>query len=349
MWFFLACSAIGTRERVEPSFLAVGLAEGTEAGSAEAPLPFSSAPSTVGITVQALDIDGKPYPWPGTVTLKSRPGRIEPDHVNLDDDGAYQGSVSIEAGFGPTRAWALDEDTDDDRVPGWAAGVSEPVWWAFPTLAEMQATDNHETNQLAGEFAELRIADRQVVVAAIDAAGFWASDLLDAATGYAGIYVYTFNKPDESIVIGAQLSSLNGQDQEYLGSTQLSWPTYGVVEGVSLTPPDAMLLTEAACGDDNEMEKLEASRVRAESPTIPASFTTDSEEYADYEEYGQWPISFGSCTLYVESGSSVPEYFPPDHAGETLEHVEGMIKEVYGKWIFTILDAEGIGATKVSP
>ncbi len=349
MWFFLACSAIGTRERVEPSFLAVGLGDATATGSAESPLPFSAEATAVSITVQALDIDGKPYPWPGTVTLKSRPGRIDPDHVSLDDAGAYSGSVNIEAGFGPTRVWALDEDTDDDRVPGWAAGVSDPVWWAFPTLAEMQATDNHETNQLAGEFAELRISDREVVVTAMDAAGFWVSDRLDAATGYAGIYVYTFNKPDESIVIGAQLSSLNGQNQEYLGATQLSWPTYAVVEGASLTPPEAVVLTEAACGDDNEMEKLEASKVRVESPTIPASFTIDSEEYADYEEYGQWPVSFGSCTLYVESGSSVPEYFPPDHAGETLEHVEGMIKEVYGKWIFTILDAEGIGATKVSP
>ncbi len=349
MWFFLACSAMGTRERVEPSVLAVALGEGTESGSAEAPLPFSASATPVSITVQALDIEGQPYPWPGTVTLKSRPGRIDPDRASLDESGAFSGSVSIEAGFGPTRVWAIDEDTDDEREPGWAAGVTDPVWWAFPTIAEMQNIDNHETNQLAGEFAELRISDREVVVTATDAAGFWASDRLDAATGHSGIYVYTFNKPDESIVIGAQLSSLNGQNQEYLGATQLSWPTYTVVEGVSLAPPDAVVLTETACGDDNEMEKLEASKVRAESPTIPSTFTTDSEEYLDYEAYGQWPVSFGSCTLYVESGGTVPDYFPPDHAGETLEHVEGMIKEVYGKWIFTILDANGIGATKVSP
>ncbi len=343
MWLFLACTVVGERTRVEPSFLVVSLEEGTATGSAEAPLPFSATPATVGVRVQALDISGEPYPWPGTVTVKARPGRIDPSHLVLDDSGAFAGSVSIEAGFGPTRVWALDEDTDDDRVPGWAAGVSEPVWWSLPTITEMQTTDNHESNQLAGEFAELRVADRQVVVTATDAAGFWASDLLDAPGNYSGVYVYTFNKPDAEVVVGAQLSLLTGQNQEYLGSTQLSFPTLEVVSGTTLAPPDAVELDTTTCADNNLMETLEGSRVRASSPTIPDSFTADSEAYLDYEEYGQWPISFGGCTLYVESGGTVPDYFPPDHAGATLTHVEGMIKEVYGKWIFTVLGAEGIG------
>jgi hypothetical protein len=61
----------------------------------------------------------------------------------------------------------------------------------------------------------------------------------------------------------------------------------------------------------------------------------------------------GSCELYVESGGTVPDYYPPDHAGETLSHIEGMLKEVYGKWIFLVLDPEDIGAAvaarKASP
>lgn len=344
MLLLIACVATGERDRVEPSFLRVQLGEGVATGSADAPLPFSAEATDLAVAITALDIHGEPYPWAGTVTVKARPGRIEPSHLSLDESGSYAGSVSVEAGFGPTRVWALDEDTDDDRVPGWAAGVTEPVWWALPTISEMQTTDNHESNQLAGEFAELRVVDREVVVTATDAAGFWASDLLDAPGNYSGVYVYTFNKPDDEVVVGAQLSLLTGQNQEYLGATQLAFPTVEVVEGTTLTPPSAVELSEATCADDDAMEKLEGSFVRALTPSIPASFTADSAEYADYEEYGQWPLSFGACTLYVESGGTVPEYFPPDHAGATLTHVEGMVKEVYGKWIFTVLGPEGIGA-----
>jgi hypothetical protein len=158
------------------------------------------------------------------------------------------------------------------------------------------------------------------------------------------VYVYTFQKPPEEIVVGAQLSLLAGQDNEYLASTQLSYPTLGVTEGVSLSPPAAVDLADPGCDDDSTMEMLEGSFVRVPGATIPSTFTPDSEEYADYEAYGQWPVTLGSCTLYAESGSTVPDFYPPDHAGQTLDAVEGMLKEVYGKWILTILDADGIGA-----
>lgn len=349
----LACAAAPTRDRIDPSFIHVDLVEPTTAGTVEAPLPFSATGRPFGITVTTYDVKGEAYPFNGELTLDVRPGRLAEGTRATLVDGSWTGTATLEAAFGPARIWARDEDVTDGRVPGWAAGVSPALQFEFPTIPEMQATDNHETNQLEGEFAELRIADRQVVVAATDAAGFWVSDLGAAPGNYAGLYVYTFSKPPEEVVVGAQLVSLNGQNSEYLASTQLNFPTLQVVAGASLTPPGAVTIDSTTACDNDAMEKLEGSRVRAELPVVPASFTPDSAAFVEYVEYGQWPVTVGSCELYVESGGTVPDYYPPDHAGETLSHIEGMLKEVYGKWIFLVLDPEDIGAAvaarKASP
>lgn len=341
MWWLLACTA-PTRERVEPSFIEVHLAAPETAGTDEDRLPFSADARSIGLSVSTLDVEGNAYPFAGSLTLDVRPGRLADSGRIQLDNGAWSGTIETEASFGPARFWAKDEDVTDGRTPSYSAGVSEASWYALPTIAEMQATDNHETNQLAGEFSELRVEDRQVVVTALDAAGFWISDLLDAPGNYAGLYAYTFQKPAEEIVVGARLTLLTGQNQEYLAATQLSFPTFTVAEGESLAPPAATELTDQFCGDDNEMEKFEGSLVRATLPSIPATFTADSSAYQDYVDYGQWPLTVGGCELYVESAATVPDFFPVEHAGESLTQVEGMLKEVYGKWIFIILDASGI-------
>jgi hypothetical protein len=258
--------------------------------------------------------------------------------------------VELRNGFGPTRLWFSDEgdkDEDSGRAASWAAGVSDPIWYARPTVAEMQSTTDHETNQLVGEFAELRTDDRRVVVSAVDAAGFWVADTLDAPGSANGLYVYTFGRPEESVVPGARLSLLTGIDQEYLASTQFSFPNFAVAEGESYDVP-AAIEVPSGCGDD-AMELLEGSRVRATAPTIPSTFVEGSVEFSDFESYGQWPFTVGSCSLYAESGGTVPDWYPPDHAGETLPYVEGMLKEVYGKWIFLVLDAGGLGSPAARP
>ncbi len=344
-----ACGDLPERVRVEPTFIHVDLAADAVVGTEAAPLAFSPAAQAFTLTVSTYDVQGEAYDFDGELSLDVRPGRLG-DVTRIDvADGVWTGAVAVEAGFGPTRIWATDEDVTDGRTPSWSAGVSGAIWFERPTIPEMQTTDNHETNQLDGEFAELRLADREVVVTGTNAAGFWVSDLGTAPGGFSGLYVYTFQKPPEEIVLGARLDELNGQNSEYLAATQLNFPTLHVVDGASLTPPAAVVLTESTACDDNAMEALEGSRVRAESAVVPDTFTADSEAYADYLEYGQWPLTLGACTLYAESGATVPDYFPPDHAGETLSHVEGMLKEVYGKWIFTILDASDIGAGTRSP
>lgn len=342
----LGCST-PTRVRVEPSFVDVAITSG-DLGTEDAPVAFESEPVTYGITVSTSDVNGAAYAFNGDLTLQVRPGKLSQDDVITLVDGSWSGTVQFEDGFGPTRIWATDEGDRDDsstREPSWAAGVSDAIHFAYPTIAEMQATDDVETNQLAGEFAELDIADREVIVIARDAAGFWAQDLADPPGSGASLYVYTFSRPDDSLAIGAQLSMLNGIDQEYLASTQFSYPTTAVT-GATFDVPEAVELS--GC-DDADMELLEGARVSVTNGQIPSTFTTDSDDYQDYLDYGQWPLSYGDCTIYVESGSTAPDFYPTEHVGETIGYATGMVKEIYSKWVMVVVDEADIAAGPVPP
>lgn len=337
----LACST-PTRTRVEPSFVHVTITSGA-VGSPESPLPFSSEPQTWGLTVTTGDVNDAPYAFNGDLTLSVRPGKMSADPVITLVDGTWSGNITFEDGFGPTRIWATDQgdrDEDSTRTPSFAAGVSEAISFALPTIAEMQATDDIETNQLAGEFAELRVSDRRVVVTARDAAGFWASDLLDAPGSGNSVYVYTFNRPDDDYAVGAQLGTLNGINQEYLASTQLSWPVL-TGTGASFDPPAAVELT--AC-DDTTMEGLEGARVVVTGGTIPDTFVEGSVDYQDFLDYGQWPLSYGSCTVYVESSLTAQDFFPTEQAGQTIGSVSGMLKQIFSSWVIVVVDGADIAS-----
>lgn len=337
-----SCTAVATRDRVEPSFFTVKLGE-IDPGTPDSPRPFSSAGTAVPVSIEALAVTGSPYGHTGPLAVSVRPGTlVEPSSVDMVD-GSWSGTVTVKNGFGPTRIWFAEEDTTAGRRASFAVGVSDALHFQFPTLAEVQEHPDHETNNLAREYAEIRVHDREVVVTARDAAGFWATDLADAAAGYASIFVYTFQQPDDALVAGARLTELDGIDQEYLASTQLSHPTVET-DGTILPVPEAFPVDATTACDDTEMEKREASRVRVEGATIPATFVPGSTEYADYEAYGQWPLTLGACTIYAESAGTVPDFHPTEHVGATLTHVEGMLKEVYGKWILVVLQATDIGS-----
>ncbi|MDP2315569.1 MAG: hypothetical protein Q8P41_21905 [Pseudomonadota bacterium] len=347
MLFLLACSAYTPKERVEPAFIEVSL-DGFAAGSREAPLPFTIDAFDVPITVRTLDVNGAPYAFEGDLKPKVRPGVLESEPWISISGGEWSGSVSIRNGFGPTRIWLTDEgdkDEDSGRAASWGAGVSEAIWFESPTIAGFQTTDDPETNQLAGEFATIRVADRQVVVTAREAAGFWVTDIMDAPGTYNSVYVYTFSRPDDAYAVGARVTLLTGIDQEYLASTQLSFPTLET-DGTTLEVPAAFELT--SCGDD-EMEGLEGSRVRVSDGEIADTFVEGGVDYEDFLTYGQWPLSFGSCTVYVESGSTALEFDPSAYAGQVIPGVEGMVKQIFGKWVLVVVDAEDIETGAAGP
>ncbi len=347
MLLLLACATPSPVERVEPAFIEVSL-DGLSPGTREAPLPFTTLPFDVPVTVRTLDVHGAPYAFDGDLKPKIRPGVLVSEPWVSITGGEWSGNITIQNGFGPTRIWLTDEgdkDEDSGRSASWGAGVTEAIWFASPTIAEFQATDDPETNHLAGEFATVRVADRQVVVTARSAAGFWVTDTADAPGSYNSVFVYTFSRPDDAYAVGARITLLTGIDQEYLASTQLSFPTLET-DGTTIAVPEAFELT--TCTDD-ELEGLEGARVRVSDGEIAASFVEGSEEYADFVTYGQWPISFGSCTLYVESGSTAPAFDPSARAGQVVPRVEGMVKQIFDKWVLVVVDAEDIEAAASGP
>lgn len=344
MLFLLACST-PTVSHVEPSFLQVTLAEGTATGSEEAPMPFTSAGMDVGLTVQALDAAGDPYAFNGQLSLKVRPGLLDQESFITVADGHWEGSVRIKNSFGPARIWVLDEgdrDTTTGRAPSFAVGVTDTLWFNLPTLSEMQTVTDTETNNLEREFAEIRTVDRNVIIVTRDAAGFWATDIDDPPGSYNSVYVYTFGRPDDAVIPGARLSLLTGNDQEYLATTQISFPNVIIDPGVNLTVPDPYELNSTTGCTPDTIESLESSKVRIPNAVIPADFMNDSELGDKFTQYGEWPVQYGNCTVYVISNTTAPDFNPTDYAGTTLTSITGMFKEIYGDPVMVITDPADI-------
>lgn len=346
----LSCTTTVAPTRMEPSFLKLELAEGSSVGTTEAPLAFTSTGVDYSVSVQALDSSGNPYPLNGDLTLKVRPGKLEQDPTIAVVDGKWSGTVRIKDSFGPTRIWAEDrgdEDATTGRVPTYAVGISPVITFALPTLREMSTTTDTETNNLAGEFAVIRVADRHAVVTARDAAGFWITDTDDEPGTYNSLYVYTFGRPDDEIVVGAQLSLLTGNNQEYLATTQLSFPSVEVVPGVTLPVPPPVDISTSC--DDKLREGLEGSRVRLPNAVIPADFMSNPD-YADkFTNYDEWPAQVGSCLMYIMSSATAPDFDPVAHSGETLGGITGMLKEIYGDPVLVVIDPNDIATSAQGP
>lgn len=315
-------------------------------GSADAPADFTSDGLPVSVRVQALDRDASPLSLNARFTLSSRPGSVVGEDSIDVVNGTWEGTVTVKNGFGPTRIWVSDDlEKDTSREHTWITGVSDELWFDIPTIAQVQYTTDTETNQLEGEFSVFKTEGRQVAITYVSTDGFWAADLSSTWGEYNGLFVYTFNKPDYELTEGTEdstnvyegdhLGSLDGSNQEYLATTQISFPTFTKADTSTLTIPDPIVLTETTACDPAEMEKVESLPVRVEDVQVPADFTSGStsEDYSDYLAYGQWPIQVGDCTIYVESTTTIPDFDPTEYAGKTLTSVEGMLSEVWGKII----------------
>ena len=344
---FTACtSGTTSTERIEPSFIIVEV-DG-DMGSAENPLPFSAEPISRNLTIQTLDKNADPYPFNGDLKLNIRTGRLASDMdpwISVEN-GVWNSEEANEpfrfqAAFGPSRIWASDEgdkEISSERIPSYATGVSEPLLFHLPTIAEFNNIEDTETNHIVGEFTEVRVEDRDVVVSVVGPNGFWITDLNDGVGNYASMYIYTFQKPS-GVLPGYRLTRLNGGNQEYLGSTQLSFPSYEAeVADFTVEVPD---LDKTTLCDDQKMEGYESAVVAAKNIKIPSSFTPTSEEYYDYLEYGQWPVEMDGCQFFVDSNALSFAFNPVEHAGETLD-VKGIVNQIWSKWIIVLYDDDGI-------
>ncbi|MGB0640571.1 MAG: hypothetical protein ACPGTU_14630 [Myxococcota bacterium] len=360
-----------------PTFIEVS---GTlvDAGDGTETIAYSNESRQIQVTGSTLDHHADPYPYNGWLEVSARPGRI----TNViggtsvtDKHGrerwyiqANDGLVDLEAeftsSFGNTHVWLTSVGSPENPGEGgtYATGVTDTIAIERPTITQLQDVSNLDvddpftTSPLFGEFVTVRTEDREVVVSAVTTKGFWASDLADAPGGYSGLFVYTFNKP-EGVRVGDRLDLLAGGIQEYVGTTQLSFPLYEAAEGETLTPPPAAALdAETLCTGSNTnnegLEPFESSLVTIDSATIPANFQEpepgyDADpDYNQFVEYGQWPVeTAGGCRVYVVSNTTVPSFNPISHAGEDIGQVTGMLSYVRAgghKWMLLVRDADDL-------
>jgi hypothetical protein len=341
-----ACQTTGEFERPEPSFIQVSLGSNQAAGSLEAPMPFSSEEQMISVSIETLNKDGDPEPFEGTLQLNVRPGSLTGSPYVSISGGVWSGEVGIKNGFGPTRIWftenaPLGSDTD----PTYATGVSDPLYFQIPTIGEMNRIDDHESNQLEKEFAEIRAADRDIRVTTVGTNGFWVTDMMDEAGEHNSLFVYTFSKPEDEVQVGRRLSLLTGNNQEYLATTQLSFPTLEVTDEPALEMPEPTELTSAVCGVTDILEGYESALVTLTEMNIPAGFGEDlsDKDYGDYINYGQWPVvhSSGDCIWYVSSAVPCPDFVP---TAMSISEVTGMLSEVWDKWILNIRSPDDLPA-----
>jgi hypothetical protein len=359
------CSETASRPTDQLTFLEVSVSS-VLPGSEKAPANFVEEDETVTLFVRALDRNADPLAVDTTLSIRIRPGRIVEEDGDLETlgvcpgstsgragaplevamiDGEWTGDVTYRYAFGPTRVWIGDDLGSESHEASFATGVSEALWYEKPTLAEMQRTDDPETNPLDRQFVDFRTEDRQVIVTTLGAAGFWVADTSDSVGAYAQTFIYSYSAPDD-IEEGDRLSVLAGGVQEYLQSTQISFPDYKGADDGTWEVPEASVITDAILCDDAEMEKYEAGLIRAEGVQIPSTFGNDTsdEDYADYIEYGQWPVQWpdGSCKLYLDTSTSIPNFLPTDWAGAELDFVQGMVSQVWDKWVLVVRGSDDL-------
>ena len=385
----IGCSTTdNSLERLEPTFIEVsGTVDDEDGDSGD--LKYTNASRTLTVSGATLDRNAEAYAYNGWVEVVVKPGLVKnvSGAMQVEDswgethwyvqarDGQVSVTVDVASSFGNTRAWltAVADPNDPDARASMATGVTESFAIPNPTIPELQDVTQLEIDRpytdspLSGEFVTVDTETRLVVVTDLDTKGFWASDLgaegeEPATVGgeYRGLYVYTFNKP-ENVAVGDRLKELAGGVQEYVGTTQLSFPVYEAHDDQTLPVPDAAELPvdgtgpDRACLSENEpnnmlLEAFESGLVTLPSATIPATFKEmpagqDShEDFSSYSEYWQWPVDLpGGCKFMVVSNTAVPDFDPMANAGETLGPITGLLKYVRAmgdRWIIVVRGPE---------
>ncbi|MCC6524590.1 MAG: hypothetical protein IT373_18180 [Polyangiaceae bacterium] len=227
-----------------------------------------------------------------------------PARLWLDD----QGYVPVPPGFQPFCSDGLDNDgdvlVDFPTDPGCAfpdddseetgsgrVGVSLPVAYELPTLADIQGRGSgtpYPSMSVSAKLCDLpdcsdarhdqaQFDALRVVVTRVTSTGFFASDTAETA-GYGHLFAFNFNAPYNMRVCD-RLTLVSGTASEFYGMTELSFPSFELVyPKCSTLPcadcmvPDPVVIDTAEIGSDVTMEQLESGLVRVEGFAIAQNF-----------------------------------------------------------------------------
>ena len=239
--------------------------------------------------------------------------------VVLKDGVSEPHVVQIGGAYGPTRLWAEDmgyvpvdpgkppacangRDDDDNGLmdypaePGcafanddtetggtYAAGVSPPLRFALPRVAEVQGFGSK--TPFANEQVEVAAGDPvYLVVTRVSSDGFYVTDISADLTPensrrYTSLFAFNFNTP-WGMRVCDRVTYLSGTMSEFYGYTEMGFPSFKLDrwypgEGDCLVPePNPIVETMLATSDfaTSALEPLEASLVRLENVRIASKF-----------------------------------------------------------------------------
>ncbi len=165
---------------------------------------------------------------------------------------------------------------DDTETSGqFAAGVSQPIYFALPRLADVQGLGASTPYPEEG-IEVMTAAPANLIVTRVAAQGFYASDVTETR-GFGHIFAFTFSTPG-GIRVCDHLTQLSGTAADFFGFTELSFPSYEVDpwqnahDSGKCQVPAPQLIDSTTAGDDSVLEKVESGLVWVQNATIGSFF-----------------------------------------------------------------------------
>lgn len=185
----------------------------------------------------------------------------------FDDDG----DELIDFPSDPGCAFA-DDDTEEGG--SYAIGVSGPVAYELPSLADVQGSGS--TTPYPFESVEVQTtAPARLVVTRVARDGFNVTDLADQASGHNHMFAFSFSTPPRMRVCD-RVTYLAGTVNEFFGFTELSFPSfkleYPILGEEECEVPEPVVLDGTLIGDPLAMESAESGLVRIEGFRIGKYF-----------------------------------------------------------------------------
>jgi hypothetical protein len=238
--------------------------------------------------------------------------------------------------------------------PSYAAGVSEPIHLAQPTITDVRRSDTIIGTPFDGEFVEVKHG--KMVVTAIRIDGFYVTDV--AGSEFNSVYVYNYSRP-EDLYVGDLLNSVSGPVSDFNGYTEINFPLWDVNVPAGMQPDVAAIDLHGYVKDlypalishggqcfsnardvsmiplldcNYALKRLEAARVSIKvSGTV--AILPGSKEETNLNKYGQWPVNVdtGSQTLqmFLITRDNIPFFDPRKVApGASLGTVSGNLRVV---------------------
>ena len=309
-----ACWTVEPVERSGPLYFDVEFTEEPAGIDPEAPAPFSTDPVTYRVRVTAMGPDRQPMTdWDGVLAIRATPGQLRSSESLPVTGGVLEATVQVALAFDQLRIWFSDEG-DGAQDGSFAAGVAPVVYLDKPTIAHVQEPQGGgDESPLTHSYVPLRGFDdgRELIVTTVVNDGFFVTDFSDPAGSWNSMFAFSFSRPD-GLAVGDRLSLLSGIISEFIGFTEMQFPSWEVESSGHEQGDTVFDLDPTIVCNDYDMERWEAAPVQLTQVVPDFRYASDC---ADYFDYGQWPARIvdaqcggGDARVSVVNVNTVPSY-----------------------------------------